>query len=196
MAKIAFDLDEVIADFMDALLQFYYKKKGKLHSKEEFLEYKWWPVWGMEKDEAVKLVDEFHDTHKLDDVKLAEGALESITRMLNDKHELFVITARPVRFKEKVESWIRHHLKTDNIKVIHSGDFHKSQAASKAEICNELGIKLLLEDSGETALDCAKKGIQVILFDKPWNQTVKNPDIHRVHNWSQAIVELSALIKI
>lgn len=67
--KIAIDLDEVIADFIDALLNFYHGKTGKLHRKEEFKEYKFWPVWGITREEAVKIVDEFHESHKFNDVK-------------------------------------------------------------------------------------------------------------------------------
>ena len=114
--KIAMDLDEVIADFMSALLDFYYLKKGKRHSVSEFKEYKWWPVWGMEKEESIKLVDEFHDTYKLDEIKLVEGALEVISNLMKNGNEIYVITARPSRFKKKVESWIKHHIKTNKIK--------------------------------------------------------------------------------
>jgi len=185
--KIGLDLDEVVADFMDALLKFYYYKKGRLHKKEEFLEYKWWPVWGISKEEAIALVDEFHKAHNLEDIKLAEGAIESISDLLNRSYELFIITARPVRFRNKIEEWIKHHLKTNKIKLIHAGDFHKGQAATKAEICNKEGIKLLLEDSGETALDCAEKGVSVILFDKPWNKLYNHKKIKRVKNWHEAM---------
>ena len=191
--KIAMDLDEVIADFMSALLDFYYVKKGKRHSVSEFKKYKWWPVWGMEKEESIKLVDEFHDTHKLDEIKLVDGALEVISNLMKNGNEIYIITARPSRFKKKVESWIKHHIKTNKIKVIHAGDFHKGQSATKAEICNEIGVKIILEDSGETALQCVEKGISVILFDKPWNKNYHHKRIKRVYNWGEVMEIISAL---
>ncbi|MBS3091558.1 hypothetical protein J4217_03875 [Candidatus Pacearchaeota archaeon] len=61
--KIALDLDEVIADFMTALLIFYHKKTGKLYKKEDFPEWKWWPLLGETREEAIKNVDEFHMKH-------------------------------------------------------------------------------------------------------------------------------------
>ena len=191
--KIGIDLDEVIADFMDALLIFYHKKKQKLHNKNEFKEYKFWPVWGITREEAIKLVDEFHETNKLDDVKPAELAVQEINSLLKNGDELYVITARPIRFKQKVEDWIKYHLKTEKIEVIHAGDFHKDQASTKAEICKELGIKIILEDLGETAVQCAESGIKVILFDKPWNKNFSHNNIIRLNNWKEVAKELNKL---
>lgn len=184
--KIALDLDEVIADFFEALLKFYHRKFGKLYKKEEFKEWKWWPHLGLTREEAIKTVDEFHESHHLDEVKPLEHAVHSIKHLLKD-NELFIITGRPIRFKPKVESWIKYHFRELSIEVIHAGDFHKGQAATKAEICKDKGISLLLEDSPDTALECAEAGIKVILFDNPWNQKVQHKNIARVKNWLEAL---------
>ena len=69
------------------------------------------------------------------------------------------------------------------------------QASTKAEICSELGIKVILEDSGETAIECAQKNISVILFDKPWNKIHKHKKIVRVKEWQEAMRALSSIIK-
>ena len=184
--KIGLDLDEVIADFFDALLKFYHKKTGKLYSKEEFKEFKWWPQIGATREEAIKIVDEFHETNDLDDVKPLEHAAESIRHLLKN-NKLIIITGRPSRFKSKVEKWIEHHFGDVKIEVIHAGDFHKGQATSKAEICKALKIPVLLEDVPETALECANAGIKVVLFDMPWNHNVKHKNITRVKNWLEAL---------
>ncbi len=190
--NIGIDLDEVIADFMSALLNFYYKKTGKLHSKEEFKEYKWWPVWGVSREEAIKITDEFHEAHNVKDIKTIENSIKGINLLLEKGDNLIVITARPIRYKQKVEEWIYFYL-GKKLEIIHSGDFHKGQAVSKSEICNNLGIKAILEDSGETALDCAKNGIRVILFDKPWNKKFKHENIIRVKDWDEAIKKIEIL---
>ncbi len=184
--KIGLDLDDVVADFFEALLQFYHRKFGKLHKRDEFKEWKWWPVFGISKEETIKIVDEFHETHKLEEVLPMEHAINSIHHLLKD-NELFIITSRPIRFKPKVESWIKHHIGDVKITTIHSGDFHNGQAATKAEICKEKGISLMIEDSPQIALDCANSGIKVILFDSSWNQGIKHDNITRVKNWLEAL---------
>ena len=51
----------------------------------------------------------------------------------------------------------------------------------------------MLEDSGETTIDCANVGIKVILFDKPWNKKFKHENIIRVEGWDGASKELGKL---
>jgi uncharacterized HAD superfamily protein len=184
--KIGLDLDEVTAAFFSALLKHYHKKFGKLHKFEEFKEWKWEPVWGVSREEGIKIVDEFHEKHDLNEVQPLEHAANSLRHLFKD-NELFIITSRPIRFKSKVEAWLKHHFNDIKMEVIHAGDWHKGQAATKAEICGERGIPLLIEDSPDTALECAKAGIRVILFDYPWNQKAKHKNIFRVRNWLEAL---------
>jgi uncharacterized HAD superfamily protein len=104
-------------------------------------------------------------------------------------HEIIVITSRPARFKSKTELWIKHHLGI-HLEVVHSGDFHNDGRATKAQICKELKIPILLEDAPETAIECANSGINVVLFDQPWNQKVKHKNIIRVKNWLEALKQI------
>jgi len=186
--NIGIDLDEVTADFFGALLKFYHKKKGKLYTKEDFTKFEWWPKIGANREEAIKIVDEFHETHNLEDVIPLEHAVDSILNLLKN-HKLIVITGRPLRFKAKTEQWVNHHIRA-NIKIIHAGEFHKGQAETKAQICQKLKIPILLEDAPETALDCANSGVKVILFEMPWNRHIKHKNIIRVKNWLEAVEEI------
>lgn len=183
--KIGLDLDDVTVDFFQALLNYYNKKYERNDKPNDFKEFKWWPVWRISREEAIRRVDEFHETHNIKDIKPIEGAIDSVNKLI-EYNELFIITSRPIRFKSKVESWIKHHLNKE-IKVIHAGDFHKGQSATKAEICKELGIEIMIEDAGETASDCAENGTKVLLFDKSWNKKVEHKNITRVKNWKEVL---------
>ncbi|MEK6819503.1 MAG: hypothetical protein AABY10_06250, partial [Nanoarchaeota archaeon] len=183
--KIGIDIDEVTADFFQPLLDYYNKKYGRNDKQEDFEEWKWWPVWGISKEEAISRADEFHEVHTLEEVKPIEDSINSINELL-ESNEIFFITSRPLKFKNKAENWVLHHFGKP-IKVINSGDFYKGQAATKAEICKELKIPVLIEDSGETAVDCAENGIKVLLFDKPWNKKFSHKNIIRVQGWKEAM---------
>jgi|SRR3989344_266779 len=191
--KIGLDFDDVTVDFFNSLLSWHNKKYNRNDKREHFKEFAWWPIWEITREEAVKRVDEYHETHNVKDVPPLENAIPSLNKLMK-KHEFIVITGRPSRFKDRVEEWLIHHLKK-KLQVIHAGEFHKGQGATKAEICNELGIKLLLEDASETALDCANKGIKVLLFDNSWNQRVSHNNITRVKNWKEVIDKLEILSK-
>ncbi|MBS3091557.1 hypothetical protein J4217_03870 [Candidatus Pacearchaeota archaeon] len=132
-----------------------------------------------------------HETHNLEDVKPIEGAEEAITN-LSSNNELFIITSRPSRFKNRAENRVKHHIRR-TIKIISAGDFHKGQSATKAEICKELKIPVLLEDAPDTALKCAENEIKVILFDQPWNQKINHVNLIRVTGWKEALEEIKKL---
>ncbi|MCH7568532.1 MAG: hypothetical protein IIA87_03850 [Nanoarchaeota archaeon] len=190
--KIGIDLDEVTADLMSQLLKFYYKKTGRLIKKENFNSYNWWDVWGGTREEAIKIYYQFYDSEEFDNIKPIEKAIESIN-YLGDKNELFIITSRPFAHKEKTEKWIEKYLSESSIKIIYSNDFYGKKGNSKAAICKRLGIKLIIEDLGKYALECAQSDIKAILFDRPWNKEYEHPNIKRVHNWQEAIAEIEKL---
>ncbi len=120
-----------------------------------------------------------------------EDSVDTLKNILKD-HEIIIITSRPISWKEKTEKWIGKHLSKINAKGIYSGDFH-SQGKTKAEICEELKIVLMIEDNKNYALECAKRGIQVILFDKPWNVGINHENIKRINSWTEAIKIINIL---
>jgi len=70
--------------------------------------------------------------------------------------------------------------------------FSQKKIKKKSEICKELRIDFLVEDSLEYARECAKNGTKVFLFNAPWNQTDNLPDnIIRINSWNKIIKYLS-----
>lgn len=185
--KIGLDFDDVTAHLTEPLLEFYNKLKDKNHSKDEMKEYDIWVNWGITKEEGMNLINEFHETQKLETTKPIEYAIESIFKILHNGDKLWIITARHPKFKKKVEDWISHHIENKRIEVITTRDFRVGEHVKKYQICKELEIDIMLEDSGENALECAKAGIKVILFDNPWNQNFEHKNITRVNGWKEAI---------
>ena len=188
--KIGIDLDEVTADLITQLLDFYYKKTGKLIRKKDFHSYNWWEVWGVTREEAIKIYYDFYNSRYYDNIKPIEKAIESIN-YLKDKNEIFIITSRPTDHKKKTNLWIKRHLPNVPVKVIYSDDFYKEGNSSKQNICKKLGISLIIEDHKKYSMDCAESGIRTILFNKPWNQGVEHKNIVRVEDWTEAIKEVN-----
>lgn len=184
--KLAIDIDETIADFYGGLMNFYHKKTGKLHKKEEFTEYDVMPVWKVSLSEAEKLLNEFHKVHNHKEVKPFDYSVDTINSLINQGISITIITARPKEFQEKTKEWFNHYFSDINFNIIHT-------QGRKYEECKKLGINVILEDSKSTALDCAKEGIKVILFDKPWNQKIEHENIFRVKNWKEVSVNLKKI---
>lgn len=193
--KIGLDFDDVTAHFMDPLLEFYNNKKSKNHQQDESKEYDFWVNWGITKEEGIRLIDEFHHTQNVETTKPIEGAIESIKKIMHNGDKLFIITARPLKFKKKIEEWILHHFEDHRIEVI-SIEFYNGKSATKSQICKGLSIEIMLEDSGKNAVECANEGIKVILFNKPWNQNYSHINITRVDGWQEALQQLQKYSKI
>ena len=105
-----------------------------------------------------------------------------------DENEIIIITSRPLIFKERTEIWLKKHFPKVHYTLIHSNDFHSTnKTKSKADVCKELGIKIMIEDQDRYSLECAQSGIKVVLFDKAWNQSVVHSNIFRVKTWKEAI---------
>ena len=79
--KIAIDIDEVLGQFMKALIEFHnneYKTNLKL---EDFFSYNFWNIWGGTKEEAIQKVYNFHKTNYFKSIIPVKDSQESIKKL-------------------------------------------------------------------------------------------------------------------
>jgi len=187
--KIGIDIDEVLAEFVRGYLEKYKEKYGKEINFEDIFSYNLWEPLGISKQESIELADSYYDSPEFNNIDLVEGAFE-IIKKLNKEHKLFFITSRPLKIKDKTNLFLNKYFSDINFELVFSNDFFGSQRKSKSEICRELGIGLLIEDNKSYSLDCAKKGIKVFLFDKPWNKNFEHENVERVYSWNEILERL------
>jgi uncharacterized HAD superfamily protein len=188
--KIGIDIDEVVVEFVRGYIKIL-ARKGIAAEYEKTHSYNFWESYPITRDEAIKFADELFESEYFDTLELVSGAKEAINK-LEKNNELFFITSRPNYIKIKTQKFIEEHFPNSNISLIFSGDFHKSNGKTKAEICKDLGIKILIEDNKKYALECANNGIKTFLINKPWN---KNPGFHenliKVNSWPEILRHLN-----
>ena len=69
-----------------------------------------------------------------------------------------------------------------------SNPYCNTKGKTKGELCKDLNVDLMIEDDPKYAEDCALKGINVLLLDKPWNQNcIEHENIIRVKNWKEIL---------
>lgn len=184
---IGIDLDEIIADFVRTFIDFYKEIYGRKILFEEIKTYNFWEQGlGKNREEAIKLVDEFYNSRYFDNIPLIDNARQAIGKLSLEKR-VYIVTSRPNRFKEKTEEFVNNHFFGKEIRVIYSSDFHKENGNTKAEICTNLRISDFVEDNLEYARECAERGVRVFLYDKPWNQGKLNRGIIRVKSWQEIL---------
>lgn len=190
--KIAFDLDEVLAHFLPAFIKYHNDQYQTEFTVEEFTSYHFWDVLGGTMEETMEKVYDFHATEYFDNIEPIEEAFQAI-KELKDLHELVIITSRQLDIQDQTYEWIDTHF-PDTFSEIYFANHHafnNGQKLNKADICKELRIEALIEDSLEYSLECAPVVKKIYLLDQPWNQSKKLPsNIERVYGWERILQDL------
>lgn len=189
--KIAIDIDEVLGQFMKALIDFHnseYKTNLKL---EDFFSYNFWNVWGGTKEEAIEKVYKFHKTDFFKNIKPVTDSQDSVKKLKED-NELFVITSRQNDVIEETKLWIQNNFPNTFSNIYFTNHFSKNgNSKTKKEICDLLDIDILIEDSLEYSLECIKPNRKIFLLDYPWNKSNSLPkEITRVYSWREIIEKI------
>lgn len=168
MARIAIDMDEVIADALSKHLEQYNSHFGKNLEREDLMgkmlhEY-------VSREEASKLYEFLVDETFFADLPVMADAIE-VLEELSQKHELFITTAAmefPTSFTAKYE-WLRRHFPfISPLNIVFCGD--KSV----------INADYLIDDSARHFKRFIGQGI---LFDAPHN--VNETGYKRVKSWRE-----------
>ncbi|KAI5081742.1 hypothetical protein GOP47_0001485 [Adiantum capillus-veneris] len=189
---VAVDIDEVLGSFLLALNTFIAEQYLCEHNISEFHVYDFTKVWQCTRAEADLRVHSFFKSKHFDKGILpipgAHKALLQIASFCN----LCVVTSRQNIIKEETLAWIERHY-SGIFSEVHFGNHFalEGEARTKSDICRGVGAHILIDDNPVYALDCAKSGMEVLLFDfnnsYPWskNQEPQHPSITRVHDWDE-----------
>ncbi|MFW6008215.1 MAG: 5' nucleotidase, NT5C type [archaeon] len=121
----------------------------------------------------------------LDKTPIENGALEGVKTLIENGFHIDVITARGYHVARLTENWLmKYQIPYHNIFF---------QCDDKVEVCKWRDIDLMIEDSGKNALEIAKQGIRVLLYDRPYNQNVEHKNIIRCKNWEEIIKEIEKI---
>ncbi len=186
--KTGVDLDEVLANFIPELNNYY---NFTYDTKFKFRDYKFYDLektWGGGKERAVEIVKDFYKSeffYKIKPVSYSQKALE----VLSKNSEFIAITSRPEYLQEATEYWIKKFFPEKIKKVFYTGQYVLQSPLLKLDICLKEDVRVIIEDNLQTSLECAKKGIKSFLLDKPWNQNGSEEanNLVRVKNWKSLL---------
>ena len=188
---IGVDLDEVLTEFVRKFIIFHNQNYGTNLNFEDIKKYFFYDLLGISLEEDVRRQYKFFETDIFKQIQPVNGAVNGVGK-LKSNFEMVVITARPNEIKDKTIKWIERYFPDIFSQVIltNKHSLNKDAKREKHDICVEIGVNLMIEDSLATAKKCASRGIKVLLFDKPWNQTESLPNgIKRVYSWEEIEVE-------
>ncbi|MFP4668042.1 MAG: 5' nucleotidase, NT5C type [Desulfosalsimonas sp.] len=178
-AKLAFDIDGVVADTMSLFLAIAESDFGIRHVRyEDITDYSLREAAGIEENviwEIILRILEGKYAFSLDPVRHAPEVLRRINRRC--RPTLFV-TARPEA--DHISDWLCSILQADPgaIEVIATGSFEE-----KSAVLTERNISCFVEDRLETCYLLADAGIKPIVFAQPWNR--KDHPFTEVGTWRE-----------
>ena len=181
--KIWVDLDEVLAQFLVAYLEYQNNTYGTNYKFKDVSDYDVWKVRGGTREQIVEKVYDFHKTPYFANIKPIEWALPVLKRLKKD-HELYLITSRQDSVKEQTKLRINKYFPDIFSDLFFVNHFSTEWSQrKKSDVCNEVGIDVMIEDSLIYAEDCAVGERKVLLCNRPWNQAQTiSPNIQRVQD--------------
>lgn len=184
--KIGVDCDEVLAELMKDLNEYYNNIYGTNFKFEDYNTYKVEEIWNVTREKSMEIINSFLDSEYCHKIETVPGSKETIFDLF-DKHELIIITSRPIHVKERTLKWLNHHFPNAFSGFHFTDDWPKHKLGTrKAIICKQLGVDWMIEDSLEKSIKCAGNGTRVLLFNRPWNQHDNLPEnIIRVSGWEE-----------
>ncbi|PCH33341.1 hypothetical protein WOLCODRAFT_135069 [Wolfiporia cocos MD-104 SS10] len=183
---ICIDLDDVLSQTNGVVADWHNAAYGTNMTLDDFYYYYYWrnPYWGTP-NETFRKVEEFYKTPRLYEAPPIEGALEGLKALKEMGFRLVLVTARQIRELPQTEEWMDKHYSGIFEQIICTGMSQETLAddkamltkLSKADVCKKLGAKLMIDDSIENALKCARAEppIPILLFgDYQWNKREVN----------------------
>lgn len=198
---LAFDLDDVLADYTAQLCRFHNDRYGTDLAPGDVHSPKYWEVWGTTEQEAVDRVAAFVESRYFDRIEPVSGAQDAISDLGAD-HDLAIITARSRQLADRTRDWLEEHY-PGRFDAVHFADKYTEGIRSqeyyartgdhrlKSHYCRTLDVDLLVDDSVENARYCAEH-VPVLLFDRPWVPDEADlPGVHRVgrdgDHWAEVL---------
>ena len=179
--RVAVDLDDVLADLISFLIQTHGEVCGEQLTREQAVR---WDVFPPAVHDHARFGGGYAQLTPL------PGATEFLA-WLKERHEVNIVTYRGDHARKATTDWLDRHFPGlyDEVHLTGGG---------KVDICRELGVKLIVDDSyHQIPAVTSALGIPGILMDTPMNQHIEQSAlIRRAGNLRQAreIIETERLL--
>lgn len=171
---IAIDVDDTICNLQEIIVNLFNKRFNSNYTLEDFTEYDIMNV--LPTQDAIVMKDMYGETGLYDKVKPMSGAQESLEKLINMGHQVYLVTAAiPKTYGEKVAFIKRFFPYIDDNHIVAMKHKHMFRA------------DIMIEDNLQTLL--AGQHYHRILVNRPWNKSSKDwiYGINRCNNWSEIL---------
>lgn len=190
--NLGIDMDEVLADFHTSFIKYHNLFYGTSLTRDDFRTYHIDNTIGKSVEEAVNRVNDFHCSIYFQEITPIQDSVNSIDK-LSQNNQLFVITSRPCFIEKETKMWLEKFFPGKFSGIFYSSNHYSgAKGKPKSQICQELEVSALIDDSLDYIRQCPAIRIKGILFgDYPWNKNGNlPPNITRAKNWKEVLENL------
>ena len=191
---IAIDIDDVVADTTEAVRAWVNNKFDlKLERTDYYVtDSDYWnyfdKIWQKHGIHGQVNLHDIYREYENDQshVSPISGVQQTIGH-LRQVHDIVFITARPPSQGKETRRWLDMHIDAQIPVYFSANPFFNQIAQSKGEICAELGVDILIDDSIDNCRNAMQHGIDALLFGSyGWNAEPPD-DLRRCDNWQEVL---------
>ena len=180
---ILVDVDDTLCNLQEVVVNSFNKRYDSHYTLNDFTEYDIMNV--LPTRDAIAMKDIYGESGLYDKVKPLPGARESLEKLINLGHQVYLVTAAiPKTYGEKVAFIKRYFPFIDESRIVcmkHKWRFR----------CD-----VMIEDNLQTLI--ADPNYHRICFNMPWNKSNKDwiYGIHRCYNWDDVLVAVNKISEL
>jgi 5'(3')-deoxyribonucleotidase len=185
--SIAFDLDDVLANHVEALVAFSNEHYGTDLGVEDYSDH-WSELWDVGHDEIERRALEFQTTERILDFAVKTEARLALDG-LKKRYDLYIVTARRQHIVDITSDWLDMHFPGVFKGTYFVPIWVPENKITKGDICRDIGADYLIDDLPRHCNAVAELGIRAVLFgDYGWNRNRELlPGVTRCKNWDEVL---------
>ena len=182
---ICVDIDGVLADFSAGWTAHLSKVLNRVITPDLHTNYYIHTCIGISKEREEEIKEGWYTNGGFRDLPIYDGVVRGMNGLSKD-FDIILVTARPVQEYRRIEVDTHQWLAKWGVpfNFISWGRYKIDQIQQEIWPAK---VRWFLEDRLMNAIDLAKNGVQVILFNRPYNQGETPEGVIRVDNWEEAI---------
>ncbi len=175
---IGWDIDDTLAQSAPSLIAYSNEHFGTALTLDDYDD-SWCDMWGISLEEGLRRQRQYVESGALARLMPHQGAQDAVAAIA-EHHIQVAITARRRELAEVTRYWVGLHFNGLFQGIYHAGLWDnptvQSATATKAAICQELGVTDHVDDQTKHCFAVAAAGIGGVLFgNHPWNRTDQLP---------------------
>jgi uncharacterized HAD superfamily protein len=187
--RLSVDIDGVLLDIVVPYCEIYNSRYGTNYSKKDITNWEFFKEWGIEKELAFSIFYELYEDSS--NVPFIDKDAPEMIKLLNDKHDVSIVSARLPQYRESIVKKLEHHkiyqeIHYDELVLLHHNPY---------DIKLKHNYEIYIDDNPSLVEPIKNmEGRFLLLYDQPWNQeSICDKNVFRVYNWKDVYKKVRAI---